>query len=74
MLMLLIIYNNGETTGPVLLCDHENKVVAATEENEVMLLALGDGLLEENVISAYQLIKSAGMPVTKIIAGFEESE
>jgi hypothetical protein len=72
MMMLTVIY--AGSTEPVLLTGKDSRVIAAKPIDEVLLLALGDKLLEENIISAYQLVCNVGMPVTKILAGLEESE
>jgi hypothetical protein len=37
-----------------------NRAVGATEENKDLLMSIGQRLLEENIISSYQLVQTVG--------------
>jgi hypothetical protein len=39
----------------------DNRAVGATEENKDLLMVMGQRLLEENIISSYQLVQTVGM-------------
>jgi hypothetical protein len=40
--------------------DNNNRAVASDEDNKNLLIGMGQRLLEENVISSYQLVQTVG--------------
>lgn len=61
--MLHIEYHNGKVD--IARCA-DDKLVVSTEENVYLLNELGDRLLDENIITGYQIVSPIGMPVRKL--------
>lgn len=61
--MLLILYHDARC--PVVCAGETGGTLIANEETKHLLVALGDRLLEENVIAGYQIVKADAPPRTR---------
>ena len=57
---LIITYTSSTAQ---ILMNTGTRAVAASEENKELLLVMGKRLLDENIISSYQLVQTAGPEV-----------
>jgi len=61
-----MIITYPHTFGTQVLMTTGDKAIAADEENKHLLITMGERLLNENVISSYQLVQTVGSEVNRI--------
>ena len=67
MYFLIITYpGSGTQVLMHLPAKDDNRAIAADETNKDLLISMGEQLLNENVISSYQLVQTVGDEVNQI--------
>ena len=61
-----MIITYPHTYGTQVLANTGEKAIAADEDNKELLTVIGERLLNENVISSYQIVQTVGSEVNRI--------